>query len=299
MIQSHYGEIYALITAIFWTFTAISFELAGKKVGSLSVNYIRLIVGFILISLFTAFARGMILPFDATANSWIWLSASGIVGFVIGDLFLFQAYVEIGSRISMLIMALVPPITAFLGFITMKEVISLSNFIGMAITILGICFVVLVKNPEGKSFKFTRSIKGIIYAFVGALGQSLGLILSKIGMGNYDPFAATQIRILSGIIGFTVVFLFMKRWDKLKEAIKNREAMKYITLGSLFGPFLGVSFNLLAIQYTTTGVASTITSIVPVLIIPLSIFILKEKISPKEIIGAIISVIGVTVLFVM
>ena len=75
--------------------------------------------------------------------------------------------------------------------------------------------------------------------------------------------------------------------------------MKYISLGSLFGPFLGVSFSLLAIQYTTTGIASTITSIVPVLIIPLSIFILKEKISAKEIFGAIISVIGVTVLFVM
>ena len=241
----------------------------------------------------------MLLPLDATANAWIWLSASGLVGFVIGDLFLFQAYLEIGARISMLIMSLVPPITALLGFITMGEVISFTNLIGMAITILGICFVVLVKNPEGKAFKFSHSIKGIVYAFVGALGQSLGTILSKIGMGNYNPFAATQIRIISGIIGFTIVFLFLKRWDKLKEAIKDKEAMKYITVGSLFGPFLGVSFSLLAIQYTTTGVASTITSIVPVLIIPLSIFILKEKISPKEIIGAIISVIGVTVLFVM
>ena len=299
MIQSHYGEIYALITAIFWTITAISFEQAGKKVGSLSVNYIRLIIGFVLISLFTTFSRGMFLPLDATAEAWIWLSASGLVGFVIGDLFLFQAYLEIGSRVSMLIMALVPPITAFLGFVTMREVISFSNFIGMAITILGISLVVLVKNPEGKNFKFSHSIKGIVYAFVGALGQSFGLILSKIGMGNYNPFAATQIRIISGIIGFTIVFIFMKRWDKLKEAIKNIEAMKYITLGSFFGPFLGVSFSLLAIQYTTTGVASTITSIVPVLIIPLSIFVLKEKISPKEIVGAIISVIGVSLLFVM
>jgi len=299
MFQSHFGEISALITAIFWTFTAVSFELAGKKVGSLSVNFIRLVIGFVLISLFTTFSRGMILPLDATSTAWIWLSISGIVGFVIGDLFLFQAYVEIGSRVSMLIMALVPPITALLGFITMREMISISNLVGMAITILGICFVVLIKNPEGKKLEFSRSFKGIAYAFVGALGQSLGLILSKIGMGNYDPFAATQIRILSGIVGFTIVFIFMKRWDKLKEAIKNKTAMKYIAIGALFGPFLGVSFNLIAIQHTTTGVASTITSIVPILIIPLSIFILKEKVSPKEIIGAIISVIGISVLFVI
>jgi drug/metabolite transporter (DMT)-like permease len=299
MIQSHIGEISALLTAIFWTITAISFELAGKKIGSLSVNYIRLIIGFILISIFTTFTRGMFLPLDADLRTWVWLSVSGLIGFVIGDLFLFQAYLEIGSRISMLIMALVPPITALLGFITMREMLSLSDFIGMVITILGIAVVVLVKNPESNNLKFSHSMKGISYAFVGAIGQSLGLISSKIGMGNYNPFAATQIRIISGIIGFTVVFLFLNRWDKLKEDIKNREATKYLVTGSLFGPFLGVSFSLLAVQYTTTGVSSTITSIIPVLIIPLSIFVLKEKVSPKEILGAIISVIGVTILFVL
>lgn len=299
MIQSHLGEIYALITAVFWTITAVCFELAGRKIGSLSVNYIRLVMAFVFIGIYTTFSRGMFLPLDATKEAWIWLSISGLIGFVIGDLFLFQSYLEIGSRISMLIMALVPPITALLGFITMREMISVSGLIGMFITILGIFVVVLVKNPEGNNFMFSKSIKGIGYAFIGALGQSFGLIFSKIGMGSYDPFAATQIRIISGIIGFTVVFIFMKRWDKLKEAVKNKEATKYLLLGSLFGPFLGVSFSLLAIQYTTTGVSSTITSIVPVLIIPLSIYVLKEKVSTKEILGAVISVIGVSILFVI
>ncbi len=299
MIQSHLGEISALITAVLWTFTAVCFELAGKKAGALTVNYIRLILAFVFISLFTSFSRGMFLPLDATPEAWIWLSISGVVGFVVGDLFLFMSFLEIGSRISMLIMASVPPITALLGFITMKEIISLSDFIGIMITIAGIATVIIVKNPEGGNFKFSRSAKGIIYAFIGAMGQALGLILSKIGMGDYSPIAATQIRILAGMIGFTVVFLFIKKWDRLKEAVKDKEIMKYLVIGSFFGPFLGVSFNLLAIQYTTTGVASTITSITPVLIIPLSIYVLKDKVSPKEIMGAVISVIGVSVLFVI
>ncbi|WP_313340989.1 DMT family transporter [Sedimentibacter sp.] len=299
MIQSHLGEIYSFITAICWTVTAVSFELAGKKIGSLSVNYIRLIIGFILISLITTFSRGMALPLDASSHEWIWLSISGFVGFVIGDLFLFQSFLEIGSRISMLIMALVPPITAFLGFITINEVITITDFLGMVITIFGIFVVVLVRNPEGNNFKLSRSIKGITYAFIGALGQSSGLVLSKIGMGSYNPFAATQIRIIAGLIGFTVVFIFMKGWDKLKVDIKNKEALKPLFWGSLFGPVLGVTASLLAVRYTTTGVSSTITSISPVLIIPFSIYVFKEKVSPKEIFGAIISVIGVSVLFIL
>ncbi len=298
MIQSHLGETFALMAAVFTTITVVCFEMAGKKVGSLSVNYIRLVLGFVFISIFTTFSRGMVLPVDAPKEAWIWLSISGLVGFVIGDLFLFQAYIEIGSRISMLIIALVPPITALFGFITMGEILSLTDFVGMFVTILGIFVVVLVKNPEGNNFKFSRSIKGILYAFVGALGQSLGLIFSKLGMGNYDPFAAAQVRIITGIIGFTVIILFLNKWDELKAAIKNKEAAKYLVLGSFFGPFLAVGFSLLAIKYTTAGVASTITSIMPVLIIPLSIYVLKEKVSPKEILGAIITVIGVIIIFV-
>lgn len=299
MIQSHLGEIYSFITAICWTITAVSFEIAGKKIGSLSVNYIRLIMGFILISLITTVTRGMFLPLDASVHAWTWLSISGFVGFVIGDLFLFQSFLEIGSRIAMLIMALVPPITALLGFLTMREMITITDFLGMVITIFGIFVVVLVKNPEENKFKFSRSIKGITYAFIGALGQSLGLVLSKIGMGNYNPFAATQIRIIAGLIGFTIAFLFLKKWDKLKEDIKNKESLKHLFIGTLFGPVLGVTFSLLAVQYTTTGVSSTITSISPVLIIPLSIYIFKEKVSPKEILGAVITVIGILILFII
>lgn len=299
MVQSHLGEIYSLVTAICWAVTAITFELAGKKIGSLSVNYIRLIIGFVLVSIITTFTRGMVLPLDATLHTWTWLSISGLVGFVIGDLFLFQSFLEVGSRIAMLIMALVPPITALLGFITMREMITFTDFLGMVVTIFGICVVVLVRNPEGKSFKFTRSIKGISYAFIGALGQSLGLVLSKIGMGDYNPFAATQVRIIAGMIGFTVVFLFLNRWDKLKVDIKNKEAFKYMFFGSLFGPVLGVTFSLLAVQHTTTGVSSTITSINPILIIPLSIYVFKEKVSPKEILGAIITVIGISILLIL
>ena len=103
MLKSHIGEIAALATAFCWTFTGISFEYAGKKVGSLAVNFIRLILGFIFISLFTYLTRGLLLPTDSSSFNWIWLGLSGIIGFFIGDLFLFQSYLEVGTRVAMLI----------------------------------------------------------------------------------------------------------------------------------------------------------------------------------------------------
>lgn len=298
MFQSHLGEIAALATALCWTITAVTFETAGKKVGSISVNLIRLIFALILISIYNLFSRGMILPIDATGSTWLWLTFSGIIGFVIGDLFLFQAFVEVGSRISMLIMSTVPPITAITGFIIMKEKITTLGLAGMIITIVGIALVILTKNPNDKKIKLSHPIKGLVYAFIGALGQAFGLVFSKFGMGSYDPFAATQIRIIAAIIGFSIVISITRNWSKVFSAFKDMRAIKFISIGSIFGPFMGVSLSLLAVQNAPTGIVSTITSITPILLIPVSIFVFKEKIFPKEIFGAIITLFGVTLLFI-
>lgn len=297
MLRSNIGELAALGTAFCWSLSATSFELSGKRVGSLSVNYIRLITGFIFISLFTFFTRGHLLPIDATSKNWLFLSISGLIGFFIGDLFLFQSYLEIGSRISMLIMATSPPITALLGFIIFGEKLRGISILGMGITLLGIAIVILSKNPDEKKIKVTHSVKGLTYAFLGSLGQAVGLIFSKMGMGGYNPFAATQIRIITGFISFTILIIYLKKWDDLKLAIKDKKAMLGITIGSIFGPFVGVSLSLLSLQHTSAGISSTITSIVPVTIIPLSIIVFKEKIKVKELLGAIITVAGVAVLF--
>ncbi|WP_411680270.1 DMT family transporter [Clostridium thailandense] len=297
MLQSHLGVLASLATAICWTITAVAFEFAGKKVGSLCVNLIRLFIAFILISIFNFFTRGIFLPTDASGFTWLWLLISGLIGFVIGDLFLFQAYVEIGSRVSQLIMSIVPPITAVTGYILMNEKITLLGFIGMVTTIVGIALVILTKDSDDKKITFSHPIKGLIYAFMGALGQAFGLVFSKFGMGSYNPFAATQIRIIAAILGFCVVVTVTKNWTNIYTALKDKKAMQSISIGSFFGPFIGVSLSLLAVQHAPTAIVSTITSITPILIIPASIIIFKEKIATKEILGSVIALTGVTLLF--
>lgn len=297
MISGNIGELAALGTAFGWTFSSIFFEFSGKRVGSLSVNYIRLITAFILISILTFFTRGSFLPIDASSNNWIFLSISGFIGFFIGDLFLFQSYLEIGSRISMLIMAGSPPITALLGYLVFGEELSLISLFGMSITLIGIAVVILGRDSNEEKLKVNYSIKGIVYALLGSIGQAVGLIFSKVGMEGYNIFASTQIRIITGFISFTIFIIYLKKWDDVKAAFKDRKAMTVITLGAIAGPFLGVSLSLLSLQYTSAGISSTITAIVPVTIIPISIWVFKEKIKPKEILGAIVTVIGVGVLF--
>ena len=120
-MQQYLGEIAALLTALCWTVTAMAFESAGKRVGALSLNLIRLLIGLVFLVIYNAIVNGVVIPV-ATSYQWFWLVLSGLVGFVLGDLFLFRAFIMIGARISMLIMALVPPMTALIGWITLGEV---------------------------------------------------------------------------------------------------------------------------------------------------------------------------------
>ena len=302
-MQNHFGEIAGVLTAVFWTVTSMAFESAGKKVGSLAVNLIRLVMAFFFIGIYSLIARGFFFPTDATFFQWKWLAISGLVGFVIGDLLLFQAFVVVGARISMLMMSLAPPFAAFVGWLLLGEILNPVQWIGMVVTMTGIVIVILKREKYEKNgaivkrLKSAYSVQGILLAVGGAIGQATGLVLSKKGMGEYDAFSASQIRVLAGIAGFTILFFFMKRWPRVWIALKHRPAMKRITLGAFFGPFLGVSFSLLAVQHTEAGIAATLMAISPVLIIAPSVIIFKEKVNWTEILGAIITVGGVALFF--
>jgi len=305
MLESHFGELIALLTAICWTVTALVFQQATRRAGSLSVNIIRLLIAFVIFMVVSIFFRGSFFPSGASQFNWVWLSLSGIIGLVFGDYFLFKSYEYISARISMLVFSLSPPFAAIISWFALGETMSLKAIFAMMITLFGIVLVVTNKKKyddkkDGKknNLQFSFPIKGLLFAFIGTIGQSTGLVLSKYGIENYDVFAATQIRIIAGTIGFIILISVVKRWPKVKAAATDAKAMKFIGIGAFFGPFIGVYLSFLAITYTTIGIASTIMAIIPVLIIPPAIFLYKEKVTLKEFIGALISVGGVALFFV-
>lgn len=297
MVQAHYGEFAALLVAIFWTITALSFEFASLRVGSLPVNIIRLVIGFIFLSLFTYFQRGYIFPTDASAENWKWLSLSGLIGFVIGDYFLFHSYVIVGSWFAMLMMTLAPALAALFGWIMLGETLDMKNMTALLLTMAGIVMAMFGKENGQEKITLNKPIRGILYAFLGALGQGLGIVLSKKGIENYNAFAGTQIRIITAIVGFSILISLTGKWGDIRQALSHKAGMTGIFIGSFFGPFLGVSFSLLAVSYTKAGIASAIMAMVPVLLIPPSIIFFKRTITLQEIIGSLISIAGVVLFF--
>src|SRR6056297_1374845 len=303
-MENYYGEIAGIGTAVCWTATSMFFEAAGKRIGSLSVNLIRLFMAFFLLGTVTWITRGYFLPLDATTHNLTWLALSGLIGFTIGDLLLFQAFVVVGARISMLVMALAPPVAAIAGWIILGEAMTTKGLLGMMITLTGIMMVVLnrpAKEQNGKKPKLRDWFEnplGLLLAFGGAAGQAVGLVLSKKGMENYDVIASTHIRVMAGAIGFVIVFTFMRRWSRVFSALKDKKGMLFTSGGAFFGPFLGVTLSLVAVKFTSAGIAQTLMSLTPVIIILPAAIIFKERVTLREIIGAFVAVGGVAFFFI-
>jgi drug/metabolite transporter (DMT)-like permease len=294
---AYLGELAGLGTAVCWTVTSMSFEAAGKRIGSLAVNLIRLVMALLLLALVNWARRGLIWPLDASGHAWLWLSVSGVVGFAVGDLCLFRAFVLIGARLSMLLLSLVPLITALGSWLIIGERLEWLEWLGMALTLIGVAWVVLERRPDPAGRGRRPPLRGVLLGLGGAAGQALGLVLSKYGMGDYDALAANQIRVFSGMLAYGLLFCVIGWWSRVGQALRHPSGMGFTALGAFFGPFLGVSLSLLAVQHTEAGVAATLMALVPVIILAPARLIQRERISPRAVGGALLAVAGSALLF--
>lgn len=290
------GELAALGTAACWVVTSLTFAAAGLRIGSLSVNLIRLAMAVPMLGLVTLALRGQFLPTDASSSAWMWLSVSGLIGFVFGDMCLFRAFLLIGPRLASLIMATAPLMTAIIGFFVLGEGLGALALSGMALTIGGVAWALADRKARPPAQAGHRRL-GILLALGGALGQAGGLVLSKYGMADYDAFAATHIRVMAATLGWLLVFVVTRNWKALQRGLRDPSALRIMAVGTFFGPVLGVGLSLYAVQRSNAGVAASIMSITPILLIPISVIFLRERVGLGGVLGTIIAVSGVAVLF--
>jgi len=294
------GELAGLATSVSLSFGSTFFTLAGRRVGSIVLNRIRLLFAIAFLSITHLFVLGIPIPLDADPERWIWLGLSGLVGLVIGDFFLFQAFVWIGPRLSMLMMSLVPVISAIQAWIFLGETISISQLVGIFLTLSGIAWVIMGRNPN-KNRKDRNYARGILFGVIGAVGQASGLVLAKNGLaGEFSPISANLIRMICAAVVLWFITLIQKEAKTTLQKISNdRRSLLFIMIGAFTGPFLGVSFSMLAIQNTEVGVASTLMALPPVFLLPISYFVFKERYGWGAIAGTVLAIAGVVLIFMI
>jgi drug/metabolite transporter (DMT)-like permease len=297
LLDPIYGEIAGIFTAICWAFTSSFFAMSGSIIGSVNVNRLRLAFAAGMLIITHYFYFNSFLPLDASPERWFWLGLSGLVGFVIGDAMLFEAFVIVGARISMLLMSLVPIMSALFAWLFLGEILTLFEIFVICVTVGGILWVVVDKNRDTNWVKGKRLLLGISLGIGGAMGQTFGLILSKKGLeGGYSTLSGNLIRVICAFILIWILALLRGKIKSTICSLKNKKALYTLSAGSFFGPFLGVWLSLVAIKYARIGIASTLISTTPIFLIPISYWLFKEKITMQTILGTVIAIAGVAIL---
>jgi drug/metabolite transporter (DMT)-like permease len=288
------GEISALITAALWSVSSLAFASASRRLGSTQVNIARLILAtgylWLVVILFG-------LEFHLSRTQVLNLAVSGIIGLALGDSFLFKAYQHIGARPTMVVMSIAPAIAAIGAYVLLGEVLSATGILGILVTICGIALVIL-EQRDGSGFHFSRA--GVFYAFLGAVGQGVGLVFAKLAFleGEINGFVATLVRLQASLLLLLPVLILARRWENpLGLMERDRKGTYQMILGSVVGPFLGISFSLLAIKHTSVGVAATLMATVPIMMLPILRVLYKEQLKWRAVAGAVVAVGGVALLF--
>lgn len=295
------GELAGLLTSFCWSFTSIFFTLSGRLVGSPVVNRTRLLLALVMVSGVHWLAQGTIWPVYAAPERWGWMALSGLIGFVIGDALLFQAFVVIGPRLAMLLLSLNPVMGAILAWVLLGEILSSMEIVGIVLAVSGVAWVVSDRQ-NGKSLPDAAPrtyLIGVLLGLGGALGQALGFIASKQGLaGEFSALSGNMIRLITAT---AAIWAFTALNGKVRAgfaAIRAQpQALRFIAGGAIAGPFLGVWFSLIAVQNAPVGVASTLTSLAPIILIPLSHLFFNERITSRAIIGTLLAVAGTAILF--
>lgn len=308
--MAYIGELISIGVAFSWTATALLSEFGSKRLGNLTLNVLRMGLALLFSLVLFSAVTGNPLPAGVPAEACGWMLLSGLVGYVIGDYCLFQCYILIGSRFGQLFMTLAPLSAALMAWITLGQQMKPMSIVAMLVTLFGIGISVLGRgNHHMVSLKLP--LNGVLFAIGAAMCQGIGLVLSKIGMDHYDvasmakagasewliPFSANFYRCIAGIIGFTILLYFRDGIGHLHEAMHDRKGLSVAIATTIFGPFVGVGFSLMAVQYTAAGIASTLMAMTPIIILLPSYWLFHEKITWKAVLGAFISVIGVSMFF--
>lgn len=299
------GELISIGVAFSWTATALLSEFGSKRLGNLTLNVLRMGLSLLFAMVMFWIVTGSPLPPVGSWEACGWMLLSGLVGYVIGDFCLFQCYIIIGSRYGQLFMTLAPLSAALMAWVTLGQQMTLMSIVAMIVTLTGIGLSVLGRGEHHK-LSLKLPLNGVLFAIGAAMCQGIGLVLSKIGMNHYDatvmpvwliPFSANFLRCIAGIIGFSLLLYIREGIYPLHHALHDRKGMAVAIATTVFGPFVGVGFSLMAVQYTNAGIASTLMALTPIIIILPSYWLFHQPITWKSVLGALISVIGVSLFF--
>lgn len=296
----------ATLATFLFCFSAIAATRSARLLGGTEANFWRLTLACALLGIW---AYGWGTGASGAAFTLFWFS--GLVGFGVGDVALFQALPRLGSRLtSLLVHCLAAPLAAVAEWAWLGTRLTWTEMLFGAVILSGVALAL----APGERMNLPHKVfwVGLAAGVLAALGQGMGAVISRRAFAaaaaageSVDGLSAAFQRSLGGMLVAAAVLLVVKRehfwgrWDEPPSAAFSQWRNKWqgswgwVVLNALTGPFLGVGCFQWALKTTPSGIVLPIVATMPVVIIPLSVWLEGEKISRRSVAGGVVAVVGV------
>jgi len=292
----------AALTSCFFALSALSGSRAAALVGPVNANFIRLSLAAFLLSVY-AFTFGQ--GFHGPGLSVFLIS--GLVGFGLGDIALFQAYERIGSRRTiLLVQCLAVPFAALTEWFWLGTQISLQQIMWITLILAGVSLV-MIRRQESI---VANSVlwPGIGFGVLAALGQGWGAVLSRKAISlnqaagfELDGWTAAFQRIMAGLVvaAFFYVWFRCKRRSLQQSRLAHLppearlRALLFCFANGLAGPVLGVGCYQWALTTAPSGIVLAIVATTPIVVLPLAWLLEGDKPTWLSVSGSLLAISAV------
>jgi len=290
------GELAALTAALLWALASVVYGWIGQRVPPLGLNLSKGIVAVFLLSL-TLWFQGDWTPQINRLNLEL-LLLSGIVGIGLGDTLYFEALQRLGVRQTLLLKeGLAPPMTAGLALLFLDELLPISAWLGIILTLLGVTWVISERSPAGLENPSQR-IQGISFGLLAAIGQAGGAVLSRAALAGtgVSPLWAALLRLSAGVGVLLLWGLARQQLGQWFKGFNSKRLLAALVLAAFGGTYLGIWLQQVALKYTAAGVAQTLGATSPLFVLPIAIA-MGEVMSSRAVLGVVIAIGGIVLLF--
>ena len=278
------GFVAALASAASWAFCTVMFDRIGKVIPFAGITFLKGTFSIILMAFLTMFMGGFT---SLTLEEGFYLALSGIIGIAIGDTLFFRSLQDLGAKVQVLYFMLGQIVTMFLSFLVLNEVLTLWQYIGALILLIGILIV-----TWGKQEDHPNKRRGIIGGFLSILCFSVSTIMVKIYIGHIDVVTATFYRMVFGTIVVMFVGVTSKKIVTWVSPLRDRKILALFLINVIVLTLGGFLLSMLAIKNISVSLASILSTTEPIFVLLFAWLINKEKATRNELMGAVITILG-------
>ncbi|MDE8604280.1 DMT family transporter [Marinomonas sp. RSW2] len=267
------AELSGLVAALCWTISSLMAPGLIQRFGTMRFNTMRIMIASAILLLICLVTQRF--------NASLWQHAdlimlSGVLGIFLGDTMLFTAVHRLGPRRTGVIFATNAPMSILLGWLFLNEHLSLNQLFACGLVLSGVVIAILFgKRHSLHAWEQTKgklSI-GILMALGGALGQASGALLSKPALlDGADPIAVSALRVTTGAVALMLAYGLFYRHRQPEHAIAfsqlTRQDFIGITALATIGMVIGMSVLVWGVGNANVGIVTTLSAVVPVLILP-------------------------------